>query len=222
MTIRIDQLYARLFDHFGPQHWWPGQSPFEVIVGAVLTQNTSWINVRRAIDRLREADLLDPQAMYDLDLDELAELIRPAGYYRLKARRLNNLLALVIEQYGGSLERMFSVDMPSLREALLSVNGVGPQTADSILLYAAEMPSFVVDTYTHRILARHGMIGFDADYHQIKSFFEDTIEPDVARYNEFHALLVRVGHAHCRRKPKCDGCPLEALLPGGEPCTPDF
>ena len=222
MTIRIDQLYARLFDHFGPQHWWPGQSPFEVIVGAVLTQNTSWINVRRAIDRLREADLLDPQAMYDLDLDELAELIRPAGYYRLKARRLNNLLALVIEQYGGSLERMFSVDMPSLREALLSVNGVGPETADSILLYAAEMPSFVVDTYTHRILARHGMIGFDADYHQIKCFFEDTIEPDVARYNEFHALLVRVGHAHCRRKPKCDGCPLEALLPGGEPCTPDF
>lgn len=191
------------------------------MVGAVLTQNTSWKNVSRAIENLRAADVLDPHRLYALDVHELAELIRPAGYYRLKARRLRNLLELIVERYDGSLEAMFARDLDSLREELLSVNGVGPETADSILLYAAEKPTFVVDAYTHRVLTRHGWIEPEADYHRIKDFFEEQVPADVALYNEFHALLVRVGNQHCRRRPKCEGCPLESLLPECGPLLPE-
>lgn len=191
------------------------------MVGAVLTQNTSWKNVARAIENLRQAELLDPLSLYELDVEELAELIRPAGYFRLKARRLRNLLSLIVERYDGSLDAMFAVDLPTLREQLLSVNGIGPETADSILLYAAEKPTFVVDTYTHRVLSRHGLIEPEADYHRIQQFFHDELPTDVPLYNEFHALLVRVGNAHCRRTPKCEGCPLAHMLPEGGPLLPE-
>ena len=217
----MHQLYEQLYEHFGPQQWWPGESPFEVMVGAVLTQNTSWKNVARAIENLRQAELLDPLSLYELDVEELAELIRPAGYFRLKARRLRNLLSLIVERYDGSLDAMFAVDLPTLREQLLSVNGIGPETADSILLYAAEKPTFVVDTYTHRVLSRHGLIEPEADYHRIQQFFHDELPTDVPLYNEFHALLVRVGNAHCRRTPKCEGCPLAHMLPEGGPLLPE-
>ena len=221
MSKPLHQLYEQLYEHFGPQQWWPGESPFEVMVGAVLTQNTSWKNVARAIENLRQAELLDPLSLYELDVEELAELIRPAGYFRLKARRLRNLLSLIVERYGGSLDAMFAVDLPTLREQLLSVNGIGPETADSILLYAAEKPTFVVDTYTHRVLSRHGLIEPEADYHRIQQFFHDELPSDVPLYNEFHALLVRVGNAHCRRTPKCEGCPLAHMLPEGGPLLPE-
>jgi endonuclease-3 related protein len=213
----LKEVYRRLLAVYGPQDWWPGESPFEVVVGAILVQNTNWKNVERAIANLRERDLLEPHALFDVPLEELAELIRPAGYYRIKARRLHNLLRLVVEDYQGDLDAMFAVGTPALREQLLAVNGVGPETADSILLYAGDLPIFVIDTYTHRVMARHGWIEPEIDYHGLQEFFETNLAEDVKLYNEYHALLVRVGHRHCRKTPKCDGCPLAELLPEGGP-----
>jgi endonuclease III related protein len=214
----LTEVYRRLFDAFGPQHWWPGESPFEVMLGAVLTQNTNWQNVERAIRNLREADLLDLHALYGAPLEELEELIRPAGYFHVKARRLRSLLEFVIERYAGSLEAMFQTGLAELRQQLLGVHGIGPETADSILLYAGGLPSFVVDAYTHRVLARHGWIGFDADYHQIQDYIQGELPQEVQLYNEFHALLVRLGKDFCRKSnPKCIECPLGELLPPGGP-----
>ncbi len=216
------EAYRQLFDAFGPQHWWPGETPFEVIVGAVLTQNTSWRNVERAIHNLREADLLEPRALYDVPVEELEELIQPAGYFRVKARRLRSMLEFIIEQFDGSLEAMFRTELSELRGRLLGVHGIGPETADSILLYAGGLLSFVVDAYTHRVFARHGWIGFDADYHQIQDYVQGELPQDVPLYNEYHALLVRVGKDYCRKSnPKCAECPLQEMLPSGEPLTPD-
>jgi endonuclease-3 related protein len=213
MTAILEEVYDRLLEAFGPQQWWPGESPFEVMVGAVLTQNTNWKNVEKAIGNLREADLLDPLALYEVAAEELEELIRPAGYFRVKTVRLRSLLQLVVEQYGGSLEEMFSLDLTTLREQLLGVHGIGPETADSILLYAAEKPSFVVDTYTSRILSRHGWIDPEADYHAIRDHMQSSLPEDVGLYNEYHALLVRLGKDYCRKsKPKCDECPLAEML----------
>lgn len=222
MKPSLHDVYDRLHATYGPQHWWPGDSPLEVMIGAVLVQNTSWKNVEKALDRLRDADLLDPRALCRLPADELAEHIRPAGYYRVKARRLHNLLKLVVDRYAGSLERMFDQDLETLREELLQTNGIGPETADSILLYAAQKPTFVVDTYTHRIFARHGWIDFGAGYYEIKEHFESGLDRDPALFNEYHALLVRVGHLHCRKTPKCNGCPLAEWLPGGRPLEPEW
>ena len=223
MTATLMDIYERLFSAYGPQHWWPGETPFEVMVGAMLVQNTAWKNTEKAIRNLADNELLSPQDLYDVPEEELAELIHSAGYYRMKARRLRNLLKLVVEDYQGSLDEMFQTGPSELRERLLSVNGVGPETADSILLYAAGLPSFVVDTYTHRVFARHGWIGFDAGYDEIKEHFQSGLEEDVALYNEYHALLVRVGHLHCRKRNRCEGCPLEDLLPHGGPLEPgDF
>jgi endonuclease-3 related protein len=199
---------------FGPQHWWPGESPFEIIVGAVLVQNTAWRNVERAITNLRDAGVMEPHALHALPPAELAELIRPAGYYQVKTKRLRNLLKFIIDEYDGSLEAMFSTSLGTLREQLLSVHGIGPETADAILLYAGGLPTFVVDTYAHRILARHGWIGYDADYHEIKDLFEATLPADAALFNEYHALLVRIGKDYCRRSiARCETCPLAPLLP---------
>lgn len=210
----LQEVHDRLFEAFGPQNWWPGETPFEVMVGAVLVQNTAWSNVERAIDNLREEGLLSFEALRGVAEEELAELIRPAGYYRLKARRLRNLLDFVAERYDGSIEAMAAADPDRLRSELLEVRGVGPETADSILLYALELPRFVVDTYTHRVLARHGWIDYDADYHRIQEHFESELPRDTALYNEFHALLVRLGKDYCRKSsPRCESCPLVDLLP---------
>jgi endonuclease III related protein len=212
----LQQVYNQLLARFGPQHWWPGESPFEIMVGAVLVQNTAWRNVERAIANLRDAGLMEPRALYAIPPEELAELIRPAGYFQVKTGRLRNLLKFVIDEYDGSLDAMFSTNVATLREQLLAIRGVGPETADAILLYAGGLPTFVVDTYTHRILARHGWIGYDADYHEIKELFESLLPADASLYNEYHALLVRVGKDFCRRSaPKCDACPLAPMLPEG-------
>lgn len=212
---KLSDVYDLLYNAYGPQQWWPADSAFEVMVGAVLTQNTSWKNVEKAIENLRSEDLLSPQALHELPDVQLAELIRPAGYYRLKTRRLRNLVNFIMDQYGGSLSTMFSAGLDTLREQLLGINGIGPETADSILLYAGQLPTFVVDTYTARVLKRHGWIEPEADYHAIKDHFENQLEENVQQFNEMHALLVRVGNQHCRRTPKCEGCPLEPLLPEG-------
>lgn len=216
----LEEIYDRLLAAYGPQHWWPGETPFEVLVGAVLVQNTAWKNVERAIDNLRQADLMDARRLHAVPTEELQELVRPAGYYRVKAKRLHSLLTFVVEEHGGSLERMFQTPWQTLRGQLLQVHGVGPETADSILLYAGNQPSFVVDTYTYRVLARHGWIDFDAGYDQIKEQFESGLPAEPPLYNEYHALLVRVGHHHCRKTPKCEGCPLCPMLAGDKPREP--
>ncbi len=222
MTARLTEVYDCLFDALGPQLWWPPDSPFEVMVGAVLVQNTNWQNVKKAVDNLRDVDLLEPHALYEVPREELEELIRPSGYFRIKARRLHNLLEFLVGRYDGSLEAMFSAGASSLREELLGVEGIGPETADSILLYAGGLPVFVVDTYTHRVLARHGWIGFEADYHAIQDYFQSSLPEDPALYNEYHALLVRLGKEYCRKSnPKCEQCPLAELLPDGGPLEPD-
>jgi endonuclease-3 related protein len=221
MASKLLQAYEHLLDAFGPQHWWPGESPFEIMVGAMLVQNTAWRNVERAISNLREADLMEPRALYAVPQEELAELIRPAGYFQVKARRLRHLLKFLVDEYDGSLQQMFHTDVATLREQLLAIHGIGPETADAILLYAGGLPTFVVDTYTHRVLARHGWIGYEADYHEIKDCFESALPADRALYNEYHALLVRVGKEFCRRTaPRCDTCPLAPMLPERGIVTP--
>lgn len=207
---RLRDLFERLRAAFGPQHWWPGETPFEVLVGAVLTQNTNWGNVERAISNLKDRGLLSLEALRALPRQELAELIRPAGYYNLKAGRLMNLLDLLSLRFGGDLEALWRLPLPQARAALLSSKGVGPETADSILLYAGNLPSFVVDAYTFRVLGRHGLAEPGLDYHGLRARFMDSLPPDPALYNEYHALLVRLGKHHCKKAaPRCAGCPLE-------------
>jgi endonuclease-3 related protein len=209
------ELYQRLLDHYGPQNWWPAETPFEVMVGAVLTQNTNWANVTKAIDNLKARDLLSLPALLALEPLELAELIRPAGYYKLKAGRLRNLLDMIQSRYDGDLGYMFSQDTEQLRRDLLATKGVGPETADSILLYAAQKPVFVVDTYTARITGRHGLSDPSMSYFELQELFSDSLPRDVALYNEFHGLLVRLGNQECKKsRPRCDQCPAREWAGG--------
>jgi endonuclease III related protein len=222
MNTRFKEVYQRLLDAFGPQHWWPGESAFEMTVGAMLVQNTSWRNVERAIRNLREAGLLEPHALDALDEETLQDLIRPAGNFRVKAKRLRSFVRYLVERHDGLLEAMFRTPVAVLREELLAIHGVGKETADSILLYAGSLPVFVVDTYTHREFSRHGWISFDADYHQIQDYIQGELPQEVKLYNEYHALLVRLGKDFCRKSnPKCAECPLRELLPPGGPLEPE-
>ena len=209
MTTGLDTLYRRIYSYFGPQHWWPADSAFEVMVGAILTQNTNWSNVEKAIGNLKQHKVLRPAKLYSLPKQRLASLIKPAGYYNIKAKRLKNFLDFFIRQYKGSPKKMSGVDTPTLRRQLLSINGVGQETADSILLYALNKPVFVVDAYTRRILSRHGLIKAAAAYEEIQDLFMRNMHPDTQLFNEYHALLVRLGKVFClKNKPRCDVCPL--------------
>ena len=208
---RLHLIYQRLFKAFGPRGWWPGESPFEVMVGAVLTQNTAWRNVRQAIANLKAEEVLTPERLHRLPLATVAGLIKPSGYYNLKARRLKNLVDLVMAGGGGDPPRLLSQPLPALRSALLSVNGIGPETADSIILYAAHQPIFVIDTYTRRILSRHGLATESAGYDQLQTLFMTHLPPQTAFYNEYHALLVHLGHGFCKPKPLCPECPLNGI-----------
>jgi endonuclease-3 related protein len=220
MSSHLDDVYARLLQHYGPQPTEAAQSPFVRMVTAILAQNTTQKNVAAAIDNLRESGVLEPRAMFALSIDELVELIQPAGHAQPKAKRLHNVLKLIVKEYDGSIEALFANDRHSLREQLISVNGIGAETADSIVLFAAQLPSFVVDLATHRILARHGWIDFAADYEMLQDHFESSLERSVELYGEFHELLSRVGSEHCRKTPKCEGCPLQPLLKNGKPLEP--
>ena len=202
------EMHRLLLDYFGNQEWWPGETPLEVMVGAVLTQNTNWTNVEKAISNLKARDLLSLAALNEMSIQTLAEEIRPAGYFNIKAKRLKNLVRFVMERYDGSLEDLANEAITTLREELLSVNGVGPETADSIMLYALEKPVFVVDTYTHRILLRHGMADEQITYHELQELFLDHLPEDRGLFNEFHALIVKTGKDYCRKKPRCSECPL--------------
>jgi endonuclease-3 related protein len=208
----LGRFYRVLLKHFGSQHWWPGETPFEIVVGAILTQNTAWTNVEKAIGNLKRAGALTVETMEALPEAELAALIRSSGYFRQKARKLKAFLEYLRRNHGGSLERMFRVPTQRLREELLAIHGIGDETADSILLYGGGHAIFVVDAYTRRILGRHGMIAADASYQEIQELFYRKIPPGAPVYNEFHALLVQTGKQHCLRSaPRCAGCPLEAF-----------
>lgn len=207
---KLLEIYNILLDHFGPQEWWPGDTPLEIMVGAVLTQNTSWTNVSKAIDNLKNENLLSFEKLHDMPLELLAEKIKPAGYFNLKAARLKNLLNFIGDEYSGSLGDMFSEDALSLRKKILAVKGIGPETADSILLYAGNKPVFVVDTYTHRIFCRHNIIAEEEGYYEIQEYFTLFLPEDVALFNEYHALIVRLGKEFCKKsKPLCAQCPLK-------------
>lgn len=207
---QLMDIYNLMFEHFGPQHWWPGDGPLEITIGAVLTQNTNWTNVERAIENLRNRDLIDIKKLVEIDRAELAELIRSAGYFNIKTKRLKNLMSFICRQYEGRLDRLFALSIDQLREELLSVNGIGPETADDIILYAAGKPTFVVDAYTCRIMARHKLIGEEDGYEPVKDLFETYLSADVDLFNEYHALLVATGKNFCRKKaPRCDECPLK-------------
>jgi endonuclease-3 related protein len=208
---KIQHIYELLFERFGPQHWWPGDTKDEIITGAILTQNTNWQNVEKAILNLKKASVMSLDKLYSLPQERLAELIRPAGYYNIKAKRLKAFLNWLFEKHNGSLAEVEAMDTESLQIELLEINGIGRETADSILLYAFGRPVFVVDAYTCRIAARHQLIEPDCDYEQLRSFFEDNLENDVKLFNEYHALLVRTGKEFCRPKARCTDCPLEKL-----------
>ena len=206
------EIYARLSAVFGPQRWWPADTPFEVILGAVLTQNTAWKNVAAAISNLRRYDLLSFERLCGLSAGELAVFIRSSGYYNQKAKKIRTLCDHILEKWGGSLEEFLAQDMESLRTDLLTIRGIGPETADSIVLYAAFKPSFVVDTYTYRIFSRHGWVEEAISYDELREYFMGAMEPDVAIFQEFHALLVRAGHLYCRKTALCDSCPLNVFF----------
>lgn len=210
MRSKIEDIYRKLYRHCGPQHWWPGRGAFEVMVGAILTQNTNWENVEKAITNLRKNKLLDARRMHKLPLARLSRTIRPAGYYNVKARRLKNFLRFFVEDYGADIKKISKQRTAVLRKQLLDVNGIGPETADSILLYALDKPVFVVDAYTKRFLVRHKMAGKDDDYHVLQKIFTQNLKKDVKLFNEYHALIVRLGKEFCRKtRPKCDICPLK-------------
>src|SRR3989304_5580075 len=193
------KIYHSMYKRFGPQHWWPGETPFEVIIGAILTQNTSWENVEKAIVSLKASGKFTPEGLFRLPAEKLALLIRSSGYFNIKAKRLKNFLSFLFDDYEGDIDSMLKEDGHILRHKLLSVNGIGPETADSILLYAAEHPVFVIDAYTKRIFSRHGYIDADATYHQMQELFMKSLSGDTYLYNEYHALIVRVGKELCKK-----------------------
>lgn len=206
------RIYDRLYAHFGPQSWWPGETPLEVMVGAVLTQNTNWTNVEKAIDNLKAGGQFSFAGLHSMPQELLAEHIRPSGYYNIKAGRLKNLFQMIVDEYEGELEFLFSDSLEDSRENLLKVKGVGPETADSILLYAAEKPIFVIDTYTHRIFSRHQLVEEDTDYFNLQQEFMDSLPEDVSLFNEYHALIVAVAKKFCKKtNPRCSECPLHGV-----------
>jgi len=210
-TKKLLKIYQKMFDAFGPRQWWPGETPFEVVIGAILTQNTNWSNVEKAIKNLKTASKLSPEGIYGLSITELAELIKPSGFFNVKAKRVKAFINWLFSRYEGNLSKMFARDLQTLRSELLSVKGIGPETADSILLYAGNMPTFVVDAYTHRIFSRHELIPEESTYDDMKSFFEENLPKDVQLYNEYHALLVNIGKMFCKPRKVCEPCPLKDI-----------
>jgi endonuclease-3 related protein len=217
----LPAYFQALYEAHGPQHWWPGRSRFEIIVGAILTQNTSWTNVERAIANLRRARLLAPAAIHRVSAATLARHLRPSGYFRQKTKTLKAFVGFLFHEYHGSLNRLFATATESLRDQLLGLRGIGPETADSILLYAGKRSVFVVDAYTRRILERHGLAQNDARYDEIRALFESVLPRDHQLFNEFHALIVQTGKRHCRKRaPLCHECPLSPFLPPGSKVSP--
>jgi endonuclease-3 related protein len=212
MTPPLQQAYEKLLARFGPQHWWPAKTRFEMMIGGILTQNTAWTNVEKAIANLRKADALNFDALEKAPPERIAEWIRPAGYFNQKAGYINEMVAMIGHRFDGSLNRLFALDTPALRKELLSWKGMGPETADSILLYAARRPVFVIDSYTKRVCSRHGWCDKKTAYSEMARLFTDNLPKDVRLYNEYHALIVRLCKEYCNSVPRCEGCPLKSFL----------
>jgi len=207
----LRRIYPLLCAHFGHRNWWPGDTTLEIIVGAILTQNTAWSNVEKAIGNLKKQRLLSVKRLREIPVEELARLVRPSGYFNQKAKKIKNFIAFLDTRYAGSLAGLRRAPLERLRPELLRVNGIGPETADSILLYALDKPVFVVDAYTRRILVRHYYFEPDPSYDEIQERFEKELETDLDLYNDFHAQIVATGNRYCRSRPRCAGCPLEHL-----------
>lgn len=218
-ALLLDYYHAML-GALGPSAWWPGDTPFEIALGAILTQNTAWSNVEKAMRNLRERGLLDPESLSRLTDPEVADLIRPAGAFRVKAARVRSFLRFLRESCDLDMDVLRAGTVEKLRPALLGVSGIGPETADSILLYALGLPSFVVDAYTRRIWSRHGLVPEDIGYGELREYFMDVLPADPALYNEYHALIVRTGKGWCaKREGKCPQCPLRPFLVDSSPLT---
>jgi len=219
MRNELLDIYARLFAHFGARHWWPqaGGGAFEIIVGAILTQNTAWTNVEKALANLRAARLLTPTAMRRVSVARLARLIRPSGYFNGKAKKLKAFTQFLFKAHRGSLARLFRLDPAPLRGELLAVYGIGPETADSIILYAAHQPIFVVDAYTRRVFARLGLAHEQATYDELQALFMHHLPRDEKLFNEYHALIVALGKYFCHKtQPRCADCPLQTMCTTGQ------
>jgi len=206
VTKLLLEIYDRLMSRYGPQHWWPGDTPFEVIIGAILTQSAAWTNVEKAIVNLKSTGVLSPGAIRNLPLDTLARLIRPCGYYNTKAVKLKAFTEWLGKNYFDNLDNLFALETQVLQEQLLAVHGIGNETADSIILYAANKPVFVIDAYTRRIIIRIGLFSEDVGYIPFQTFFMDNLPADVQLFNEYHALLVCLGKDVCHKQPRCSGC----------------
>ena len=216
METQLKEVYARLYVRFGAQSWWPGDGAFEVIVGAILTQNTSWTNVEKAMTNLKRAKRLTPTRLHHLPIPRLAQLIRPSGYFNLKAKKLRAFTRYLFAAHHGSLAHLFRLDTATLRAELLTIYGIGPETADSIILYAARQPIFVVDAYTRRIMARLGLAHPDSSYDELQHLFMEYLPVEERLFNEYHALIVVLGKDTCKKsKPRCGECPLLDLCPTG-------
>ena len=213
------KIYKRLYKAYGPRHWWPGETPFEVMVGAILTQNTSWRNVEKAIQNLKVRKVLHARGIHQLKRSQLASLIRPSGYFRIKADRLKAFVNFLFENYKGNVGKMRKERLTILRQRLLDIKGIGPETADSILLYGLKKPIFVVDAYTKRILSRHGILSERASYEEVQRLFMDYLPQDGRLFNEFHALLVHLGKSLCKKTPRCNLCPLKGIAHRAESIT---
>ena len=216
----LRQYHDLMLKHFGPTHWWPGNSRFEIAVGAILTQNTAWSNVEQAISNLKRGRLLSPRAILKCRTATLHTMLKPSGYFRVKTKRLRSFCTFLLDDYGGSMGRMAKRPLAPLREELLAVHGIGPETADDILLYACEYPVFVVDAYTRRIMSRHGLVDPQIAYEPLRALFERHLDADVPMYKDYHGLIVWTGKEYCRRNPKCEQCPLGPTLRGGQPILP--
>jgi endonuclease-3 related protein len=211
MKQKLLKIYEKLYRAFGPQHWWPGETAFEIAVGAILTQNTNWGNVEKAIENLKRAKALSAKRIHEMTAHRLASLIKPAGYFTIKARRLRAFIDFLMNDYHRSMKKMRDEEIQTLRVKLLKIHGIGHETADSILLYALEKPVFVIDAYTRRVLSRHTIVRHDECYESIQKLFHSTLKRDAKLFNEYHALFVRLGKTYCRKKPRCHGCPLEGM-----------
>ncbi len=213
----LHRYYDLMVDHFGPTNWWPGDSAFEIAVGAILTQNTAWRNVEKALANLKGKDLMSPRAVLDCRSPRLETALKPSGFFRVKARRLRSFCAFLVQGYGGSMSRLADQPLDTLRAQLLEVHGIGPETADDIILYACEQPVFVVDAYTRRILSRHGHVEPEVGYEELRALFEKHLDKDVALYKDYHGQIVWTGNTYCRSKPNCESCPLAPTLLRGQP-----
>lgn len=207
---RIKKFYHELYKSYGPQGWWPGESKLECVLGTILTQNTSWKNVEKAIVNLKRGNLISVEKLNMITADELAPLLRPSGYYNQKALKIKNFINFVVRDYSGSLDEMLGEERSVLRDKLLGIKGIGPETADSIMLYAGGIPVFVIDAYTYRVMSRHGLVPEETNYTEMQEIIMDSLTEEAGIFNEYHALLVRVGKERCKKRaPKCKGCPLE-------------